>query len=432
MGLVYVPTGGYVPDVGAGVEPGSLSPGEREFLRSLARRVAEIAAAPKQEERRRLWRAHNRLQQVRPLVLLWPEDGWLEIIPPEGLTLRDPYWRQWEWILRQRIHREEHWADDFVIEPDIHVPAVCRGIDWGLHHEWHGPEDARGARGYSAPALKRPEDLDKLTYPVIEVQEEATRQRMDAVGEVLGDILPVRRCYGIQLEMIVVDTAVLLRGPDQFMIDMYERPAWVHELLSFICEGFLRYIKALAAQGLLDLNTHGQYTDSGGVGYSDELPAPGFDGQHLRLRDLWGFADAQYFCNVSPAQHEEFSLPYDIRLLQEFGLNSYGCCEPLSDRLDRIKKIPRLRRVSISPWANVERAATELQDGYIFSWKPHPSWVTSGFDPEGLRHYVRQTLEATRGCVLEIVLKDTITLERDPGRLDAWVRIVREEIECAK
>ncbi len=429
MRIVYDPTGGYVPDLARGAPPGPLTIAERELLRRLAEQVSEIAAQPQQEERRRLWRAHNRLQRTRPLILLWPEDGWLELLPPSCLTLRDPFWRQWELHLRSLIYRDEHFCDDYVVEPDLYVPILHHGIDWGLSSHWDEPEDERGARGYREPALAVPADLARIAQPRPSIDEWAAQSRLDAVGEVFSDLLPVRRCLGIQLETCVVDTAAMLRGPDLLMMDMFDRPAWLHELLNAITEGYLGYFRALEARNLLDRNTQGWYTDSGGVGYSDELPASDFDGEHLRLCDLWGVATAQYFCNVSPGQHEEFSLPYDIRLLQEFGLNSYGCCEPLTDRLHVIKRVPRLRRISISPWADVERAAAELQDGYVFSWKPHPAWVTSGFDGDGLRRYIRHTLDVARDCVLEIVLKDTITLQNDPSRLDAWARIARGEIE---
>ena len=50
-------------------------------------------------------------------------------------------------------------------------------------------------------------------------------------------------------------------------------------------------------------------------------------------------------------------------------------------------------------------------------------------DEDAVRADIRATLEATRGCVLEILMKDNHTLGRNPDNLVQWVRIAREEIE---
>jgi hypothetical protein len=65
---------------------------------------------------------------------------------------------------------------------------------------------------------------------------------------------------------------------------------------------------------------------------------------------MWGFCEAQTMSEVSPAMHEEFVLRYQLPVLERFGLNCYGCCEPLHLKLQMLKRrVPRLRRVSISP-----------------------------------------------------------------------------------
>ena len=51
------------------------------------------------------------------------------------------------------------------------------------------------------------------------------------------------------------------------------------------------------------------------------------------------------------------------------------------------------------------------------------------FDPDQIRTYVREALDAARGCVLEIILKDTHTCEHHPERFTAWTDVVRELVE---
>ena len=213
------------------------------------------------------------------------------------------------------------------------------------------------------------------------------------------------------------------------MLDMYDRPQWVHQLMDFLAEGVWRQIKSLEDAGDLTLNNGHHYNDSGGIGYSDELPAPDFDGKHVRLKDLWGFGVAQEAVGIGPAQHEEFLLNYQLRMLNHYGLNAYGCCEPYHTKYKMLEKVPRLRRVSVSPWSDLAVSAEACRDRWILSWKPNPAMVVGRFDQDWIRQTIRGMLEVTRGCVVEMVHKDTFTVNDDRSRLETWARIAREEIE---
>lgn len=103
-------------------------------------------------------------------------------------------------------------------------------------------------------------------------------------------------------------------------------------------------------------------------------------------------------------------------------MNGYGCCEPLTDRLDLVLTVSGIRRISISPWADVTVAAEQLGPDYIFSWKPKPMHLVGDFDEDRIRAYIRKTVElaAVSNAVLEIVLKDTHTCEHHPERFDRW------------
>jgi hypothetical protein len=128
--------------------------------------------------------------------------------------------------------------------------------------------------------------------------------------------------------------------------------------------------------------------------------------------------------------HEEFAVQHEKKFLALFGLNSYGCCEPLHNKLDLlIRNIPNLRRFSISPWADVEKCAEKLQNKYIYSYKPNPAMLASEtFNPEAVRRSITEFCEKTKGCVTEIVMKDTHTLRNEPHRLSEWVRITKEVV----
>jgi hypothetical protein len=141
---------------------------------------------------------------------------------------------------------------------------------------------------------------------------------------------------------------------------------------------------------------------------------------------MWASAEAQELAQVSPDMHEAFALQYERRLLEPFGLNGYGCCEDLTDKLDLVLTIPNIRRISISPWADVERCGERLGADCIFSWKPHPSHLVGHFDDEAIRSYITHCCEATCDGIVEMILKDTHTCEHHPERFTRWTDIAQD------
>ena len=62
---------------------------DTKIIRGLAKRAAELSALPEQEEKRRLWYAHNSLKGEKPLILIFPESSWKELIPEGTLKCED-------------------------------------------------------------------------------------------------------------------------------------------------------------------------------------------------------------------------------------------------------------------------------------------------------------------------------------------------------
>lgn len=400
---------------------------DKQVLRDLAKQVAEIGAHPRQAKLREMWKRHNRLEKVKPMVLISPEGSWGEILPDAVLECTDDLARAYERQLRQLIYYWEHLRDDRVVEPWIKVGLVWWSTGWGLTPGTIPSPMERGAWAFDPP-MKEPDDFEKLTFPDIVVDEEKTERNFELVHDAVGDILEVkihRQIFAWNFTGIG-NVLAYLRGLDQMMWDMAERPEWVHRVTSFLAEGMTRILDQVDAYEKLDLVNTDDWTGSGGLAYTDELPGPGFDGR-VRLRDLWGHGESQELVGVSPAMHEEFVLRHQRRLLDRFGLNCYGCCEPVTDRLEYVLKIPRLRRISISPWADLRVAAEALQDKHVFSWKPNPAQLVGDFDPDRVRRNIRETLDIAKDCVLEIVMKDVHTVQHDPSRPATWVRIAQEE-----
>jgi hypothetical protein len=143
---------------------------------------------------------------------------------------------------------------------------------------------------------------------------------------------------------------------------------------------------------------------------------------------MWGFAESQEPSVVSPDMFGTFIFPYQLPILERFGLNCYGCCEPLDQRWEYVKQIPNLRRVSVSPWANLEDMSEKLGSSYIFSMKPNPAYLAvPSIDEDFIRKELRKAIEITRGCRVEIIMKDNHTIGKNPDNVIRWCRIAQEE-----
>ena len=404
---------------------GTFSPHDRQVLRRLARRVAELAARPIEAQKRDLWYRHNALQATRPLVFCDPENGWNEIITPDQLECQGPLARRWEMTLRKEVFWGAQMGDDRVIEPVFNVAHVYTESDWGMHETLIGGQDG-GSYVWDAP-LKVYGDMPKLHPPRIAVDDRATARVLDLAEETLGDLLTVRLKTGWWWSLGMTWTLVNLRGLAQVMYDMIDRPHELHRLMAFLRDGHLAKLDFLERNGLLSLNNDGTYVGSGGFGWTHELPQPDFDGR-VRACDMWGFGESQETVGVSPGMFAEFVYPYQLPILERFGLNCYGCCEPLDTRWHVVEQTPNLRRVSISPWADHARMADLLGDRYIYSLKPRPADLAmETFDQERVRAELRGTLQVTRDCRVEVIMKDNHTIRHDPRRVTRWVQIAQEE-----
>jgi len=401
---------------------------DRGVLRDLARRVAEIASLPMMAERRAMWTRHNGLERVRPMVLVFPEGSWGELLPQGALACEGEQARRIEWRLRSRIYYHEHLPDDTVIEGEWVVGKVVRNTGWGLSAEHTPATEARGAWKFK-PVINEPADLKKLHFPEVTYDNEATQRNLADAQELLGDILDVRLKGVSHISFHLMNLYTGLRGLEEVMMDMVANPGWLHDAMGFLEEGHRRLVQQYIDQNLLSLNDDGTYNSTGGNGYTDELPQPDCDPSRVRPCDMWASAEAQELALVSPDMHREFSLDYEARLLAPFGLTGYGCCEDLSRKLEDVLTIPNIRRISISPFADVDACAEKLGGRAIFSWKPHPSHLVGAFDADFIRGYIRHTLEVTRDCVVEMILKDTHTCEHHPERFTLWTRIARELAE---
>ncbi len=396
---------------------------DRDVLRRLAARVAEIAALPVQAERTRLWKDFNALRPHRPMVLAFPEGGWRELVPDATAECEGGLLRAWEMHLRRTIYAHEHIHDDQPITGFFNVGWAVGLSDYGLT-ETYSRTDELGSYRWDAP-VKSAADLSALHRREVSIDRAETARRAEIAEEAFGDLLRVRVHGSLWWSLGMTWALIRLRGLQQVMLDTYENPALLHRLMALLRDSTLHELDTYEKEGILSLNNGpDDYVGSGGLGATDELPAPGFTGR-VRLEDMWALGESQEFVGIGPAQYYEFALEYQLPILNKFGRVCYGCCEPLDGKFDLIKEhLPRLRRVSVSPWCDRSVAAEKLGSRYIFSWKPNPAAICGpAVDYGAVERGIRETLEIARGCCLEMIMKDTHTFQGDPERISRWTEI---------
>jgi len=398
---------------------------DRTILRDLAQRYLEVCNRPVQAERRRLWRQHNSLKWTRPLIYV-RAFAWREM-PESRCQCSDPFLRTYEDFFRNRLFWDSL-DDDSVFEPWVTVQAVYRCVGWGVSGERHRSEEERGSFKVAYP-LKQPEDIALLRAPWHEINEEETARNVGRLADAIGDIITINVDRGPAYRMWSGDISTdlgYLRGIEHFMLDMYDRPEWLHQLVAFMRDGILRTHEQAEAAGDWGLCAH----QNQAMPYAEELPDPAANVNGVKRKQLWGFMAAQEFALVSAKMHDEFLLQYQLPILREFGLVAYGCCEDLTRKIDILRQIPNLRRIAVSPFADAARCAEQIGTDYVLSYRPSPAdMVGYGFDEERIRSILRRDLQACKTCHTDITLKDVETVQGDPQRVRRWVQITRQVIE---
>ena len=119
--------------------------------------------------------------------------------------------------------------------------------------------------------------------------------------------------------------------------------------------------------------------------------------------------------------------------MEPFGLVYYGCCEPLDKKIDIVEKLPHLRKIGVTPWADVDAAAEIIGKKYVVANKPNPASVASGIlDEDALRKEIGRTIAACKrnGCSCDIVLKDISSASYRLENLVRWEQIAMELAIC--
>jgi hypothetical protein len=266
-------------------------------------------------------------------------------------------------------------------------------------------------------------DIKKIKMPEITLDQNAWDRNHSLVSGIFEGIVPVEKTGFKGTSIAPWDFLVRLTGVDNILMDLSMRPDYVHQLIDRMTQAYICRLEQYEALNLLALNNETWL--GGGPQFTDELPQADWNPGKIRPIDMWGRTMSQVFSAVSPAMHEEFALQYECRWLKRFGLTYYGCCEPLDRKVAILRKhVPNLRKISMSPWINLDVAIENVGTDYVFSLKTNPAALAGDhWNPEAVRRDLETTLNRLKGLHVEIIMKDISTVRYEPKRLWEWAEI---------
>jgi len=424
--------GNWITD-GWPMEQVTMSGHDKTILRDLAEHFRELCERPIEQEKIKLWTAHNDLQETRPLILVDMENGWNEAIrfdrdiQCEGVMASD-----WEMWLRKEIMYGTKIKDDKPLTPVFYLPYYGVNTEWGITNDHEGSGDINEAYSWKPKLADMEDEFEELDVdtvikdPYVKVDMDASMAAYNLAKEVFDGILDVefRTWWFWSSHMVLAYSH--LRGIDGMMIDFYDYPDKVHEIFQRLTTGYINKLKQIERDGWLYNNVGNTFVGSGGLGWTNQLHP---DPKNMKLKDMWGLCEAQEAVGLSPAMFHEFIFPYHKQVAEQFGLTCYACCEPADPFWDDIKTLHNLRRVSVSQWANAEKMSEYLGRDFVYSYKACSSDVAvPNMDEEHVRKTLAHTLGHTRNNNVEFILKDLHTIGDKPEQVFRWVEILREEI----
>jgi len=406
----------------------AISNKDRSILRDLAKKQLEYAKSEKNTDTIKLWYNHNAFNGERPMIHLELWTFQQEVIP-KRLQCESERAREVESAIYRNFLNHEIFCDDFPVPDYFSLRKKIRMIPFGLNVETTQAQSSVGHQ-FKHYVQDLENDFEILgESEIIDLTSEFDEEK-SFFESIFGDIIPVKEVTDC-ISSVPTQDIVHIMSMETMYFAMIDCPTLFHEMMKKYTADTLRYFRYLESEKLLNTTAYAENLGQGSWCFTNELPKN--DHIDLRTTDLWGYMDSQETAAISPAMFEEFIFPYYKEISDNFGLLSYGCCEPVDTIWKNcISKMKNLRKVSISPWCNVNYMAEQLKGkNIVFHRKPSPNFlgVNKVLDEDVFREYIRQTLNSTKGCTLEITQRDVYTIHNDEHKARRYVEIIREEID---
>ncbi len=401
---------------------------DRDILRKRARLQREYAEAPRNEAILKIWQAQAEGRRESPPVRMLFSNFTHEVITPR-LQCEGQEARRIEAALLGTLVGRELFDDDTPIAPTFDIRWKTHVRPFGISPHITRP-DLDNPQGFHIDPVitDLAAEIDKLRGGSFGVDRAATEKERAMLEELFGDILPVRMVMNA-LPGALTNPLVYLMGMEAYYMAMYDCPDALHEAMEMGTRVYEQYYDFLEAEALL-LPTNGlSPLAQESFAFTDELPTDTV----TRTTQCWGFLESQETTAVSAESFGEFVFPYQQRLVDRFGLLSYGCCERVDATWpDYLSKWDKLRKISVSPF-NDEPSVGEYLRGsrIVYYSKPRAEFVTCDgpLDDAAILAYFQHVCEAASGCLFEIAQREVGTIFGDYERGRHYVQLARHAVE---
>ncbi|MEG2842125.1 MAG: hypothetical protein RR900_01445, partial [Ruthenibacterium sp.] len=374
---------------------------DREILRALADEQMTLANSPANKACIKAWYQHNACAGERPMVHLEMDTFEQEVIPPL-LRCEDEKARTLETMLYRNFLNCKLFKDDTPVPNYFPVPLLGEFIPFGLEIAEHHAHAGDVGYAFESPIQDLENDYAKLGAHVYR-SHKAEAQAMQALAEdTFGDILPTRLESGC-VRAVPTQLVVKLMGMETMFFSMMDYPDLFKEMMQRIAQGYLGYYDFLAKEKLLTATVANEIVGQGTFAYNAVLPS----GAITNTRQMWGFMDSQESVGISAEMYHEFVFPCYYTLAQQYGMLSYGCCEPVNSIWEQsVSQYPNLKKVSISPWCDEEFMGEKLRGtDIIYHRKPNANLLGVGavLDEDAVKAHILKTLHAILQLVEDII-----------------------------
>jgi hypothetical protein len=404
----------------------AILPWERDILRERARLQREYAESPENEIILAKWQAQAEGRRDTPTVRLLFSNFYHEVVSPR-LKCESDAARMLESTLLGRLVGRELFEDDTPISPTFDLTWRIWAHPFNISPKISRAEDGSGGYHIDPVITDLETEFDKLEGATFGVDREATMRRRELAEDVFGDILPTRMVMD-SLCGHITNPLVHLMGMEAYYLAMYDCPDKVHAVMEMGTSFFERFYDFLEEEKLL-LPTNGiSAVAQESFAFTDELPSDNL----TSTSQCWGFLESQETTAVAPETFGEFVYSYQQRLVNRFGLLSYGCCERVDALwLDYLSKWDKLRKLSVSPFNNEQLIGDYLRGSRIVYYsKPRAELVTlpGNLDEQAIMKDFRRISEAASGCLFEVAQREVGTIYGDFERGRRYVQLAREAI----
>ena len=397
-------------------------------LTDLLAEALELWQSPEQERRRRLWADHfnQRTDEVPVSCAMFQGSQdlvWQKILPESTFMHKEGMGRIVEMHLRHTLWRAKHIPDDTPHDPTLRLsalPALAPDELWGVPLASESTGQAGGAYK-PVPPLQDPDDIGKLRAPEFCCDGEAFARLRDEVVELVGEGLPVvATCDALHNGPF--EWAVRLRGIDNLLLDVYDRPEWLKELMAFLSGAIVAYHRQRGQHGSVHVPTdcalHSPWDD-----YAD--------GELKWLSSCWGYLHAQSAASYGPDTYAEFVQPYNVPIARLYGRVYYHGCECLDEKAEIISGLPHLAQFHVSPWSDPAVIGEKLPDTVSLEVHSHPTNVLLLWDAAQMREELNDLARAAGSHPFNLKLCDIQTID-GPDALVTWSRVAREAAAAAR